>query len=389
MQPAENGLKLYTSSEQAMWMKKTIRVICVCVVSLCVAALLLPGMQESLKVVCNSLFAASEAANTYVYERLDTAADASAAPAHALLGIAAVALCALAASARGGLPVLLLLPGVVGGQVYLGLSFPAWLNGLVFSLAGLLFLRRAGTRCRLVYLACVLALALAMLAISPGVNTEVEAASERVRDQLSIAAQRFSQALTEIPPDVLETRHENRRDLQSGDGAAQSMREYRLITKTEMQIAMPQWVNVLKTMVVSLLSIALLIVPFLPFLLVNRRKKRVMQRRASFESDDLPKAVRAIFGHVIAYLDAVCNTPENLPFSAWKDEVFLQISQDYACEFAAAVPLWREAKYSEHVITEAQRDQMLELLSKTERLLFDGADWKTKLKLKYQYCLHE
>ena len=40
-------------------------------------------------------------------------------------------------------------------------------------------------------------------------------------------------------------------------------------------------------------------------------------------------------------------------------------------------------------MTEAQREQVRLFFSETERIFFDEADWKEKLRLRYVKCLHE
>ena len=50
--------------------------------------------------------------------------------------------------------------------------------------------------------------------------------------------------------------------------------------------------------------------------------------------------------------------------------------------------LFEEAAYSTHAMGEEQRAELQSLLTETERLLYDGADRKTKFRLKYVECLH-
>ena len=53
-----------------------------------------------------------------------------------------------------------------------------------------------------------------------------------------------------------------------------------------------------------------------------------------------------------------------------------------------AAVAFEEAAYSTHAMGEEQRAELQSLLTETERLLYDGADRKTKFRLKYVECLH-
>lgn len=72
-------------------------------------------------------------------------------------------------------------------------------------------------------------------------------------------------------PEAAQTRRENHLSLSSGEGGAVSERDYRLITRAEEQISDPPWFDGLKTALMMLLIVLLLALPFVPFILLNRR----------------------------------------------------------------------------------------------------------------------
>lgn len=53
-----------------------------------------------------------------------------------------------------------------------------------------------------------------------------------------------------------------------------------------------------------------------------------------------------------------------------------------------AAALFSEAAYSAHPVTEHQRTDVEKVLDETEHILYDKADWRQKLRLKYVECLH-
>ena len=143
-------------------------------------ALALPPAREGAKLLANDLFALSESANAYVYDRLPVAAGAGRLPACVLLGAALALFAAFVALSASRLPALLTLCALALGQAYVGLSFPAAVQLALFALLGLKFVPSRALRSRLALGACALAVALVVCAAFPGVHAATEAASEQV-----------------------------------------------------------------------------------------------------------------------------------------------------------------------------------------------------------------
>lgn len=102
-----------------------------------------------------------------------------------------------------------------------------------------------------------------------------------MRDTLSGTIQP-SDAGVDTPPEAAQTRRENHLSLSSGEGGAVSERDYRLITRAEEQISDPPWFDGLKTALMLLLIVLLLALPFVPFILLNRRAGRAQAIREAF-----------------------------------------------------------------------------------------------------------
>lgn len=198
-----------------------------------VLLLALKPARESLKCLCNLLFAASEAVNAYAYEYFQTAADASPVPA---LGLLAAALAGLLLSALvGGNRVVPLVTALIlaGGEIWLGLTPPAAVNVLLFALLALLALPADPLRGRLVLLPAIAAVFLSVQLLAPGVRTGLEEASEHVRDRLDPVEQLVSGAdhtPQQKPPQT--SREENRLDTETAgeaSGDAQNTQDLSLI----------------------------------------------------------------------------------------------------------------------------------------------------------------
>ncbi len=354
------------------------------------AALLLLGLLPSARrggmALLNRLFEASEAVNAYAYVRLDVPAGQPVTLAAALAAVLGLSLLGMVLGAESRWPALVLMAGIVLFQVYFGLSLPAGGNVVLFALFVLRTLRRPRSRKTiLTAMAGIGILSLAVLLIWPGTDAATEAASEAVRDRLSRLTQSAGGTARELPAGEKEVRHVLSLSLTAGDGEARPEGEYRLETVEEQQIARPHWVSYLRIALLLLGTVALVTLPFLPFLLLNRRRRKALEARKAFESEDVREAVTAIFQHVIAWLEATGHGRGNALYAAWDTG----LSPGYPERFAACEKLFEEAAYSSHEMREEHRRQALALLNETEQTLWRQAGWKTRLRLRYGECLWE
>ena len=357
-----------------------------------VPLLALKPARESLKCLCNLVFAASETVNAYAYDYFEVSDAASPVLALGLLVTATAGVLLLAYLRGSKIVPLLAALALAGGEIWFGLTPPAAVNVLIFALLALLALPMDTLRGRLIFLLAVTAVFLTIQLLTPGVRTGVEEASEHVRDRLDAAEQLVSGAdhtPQQEPPQT--TREENRLDTETAGetpGDTQNTQDYQHIYEQEQEISRPKRIDCLKIAVLTILILALLTLPFLPFALFDARRRKALERRAAFASPDCGEAIRAMFLHLAAYLDRCGKGVGNRPFSQWDVALSQTVSPEYAAQFHHAAALFEEAAYSTHTMGEEQRAELQSLLNETERLLYDGADWKTKFCLKYVECLH-
>ena len=369
------------------------RKLCLCfgaiILFLLALLLLLPAARDSGEALCNRFFDLSEARNAYRYTRFSPTDGAAPTLALMLLAVCAVLLGAALLLSRSRPMALTLAVLAAGLQIYFGVSLPAWINLPLFGLLGTVCLADPRKpRMVLAYAGGLALIAAVVFLLAPGVHEPTELASEQVRDHLSLA-EPWTATLTETPPDVLETRHENRVTLGSGTQEGQNSRDYRLMTVKQLDISRPAWVDYVRIIVLSLLILLLLTAPFLPFLWLNSRKKKVQARRADFASEDHAVAIRALFRHVIAYLDLAGVSVEHQPFTQWGDSLVRPFSSAYAAQFVECARIWQETVYSDHTPNEEQHQAMLSLLAETERLIYEPASAAAKFRMRYLVCLHE
>ena len=124
--------------------------------------------------------------------------------------------------------------------------------------------------------------------LAPGVRMGVEEASEHVRDRLDAAEQLVSGAdytPQQEPPQT--AREENRLDTETAgemSGDTQNTQDYQHIYEQEQEISRPKRIDYLKSPLLTILILALLTLPFLPFVLFDARRRKAMERRAAFNS---------------------------------------------------------------------------------------------------------
>ncbi len=358
--------------------------------ALCLAALLLlPAAREGAKLLANELFTASEAVNAYAYERFSVAANASRPLALLLLTLAIAAFYGIALLGKRHLTALLLAAGLMLAEVYFGLTLPHTAHILVFTALAAAFLwEKRSIGLWLSYLGLVLLLAVSVSLFLPGVHADLEARSEAWRDMLEQDRQTQVTADTKTQETALQgARHESRLDV-TGDNAGENG-DYELQTEYQHEIARPLYFNWIKTLLLMLAIILLLTLPFLPFLLAGERRKKALARRKAFLSPDDNEAVRAMFTHCAACIESCLGDGGNSDFALLPEKLGDGFGADYPLRCREAVGIWLEAAYSGRGVGSEKRALMRSFLDETEELMYDKADRKSRLRMKYLEYLFE
>ena len=358
---------------------------------LCVILLLLiPEARRGAQELCNRLFTASEAVNRYTYSRFAVPEGQGILPAAILLVCALALLTGMTLALRSRVTAFIIIAGCTLFQAYFGLAFPPWINIPLYSLFAVWMLRRPVRRKDLTVCGVfILLVTLSVAVFLPGVDAATETASEQVRDRLSQFTEQITGTVAEVPAGETETRHLHTRSLENGDGEAETGQEFRLVTEEEEQISMPHWVNWLKAVLLLILSALLVILPFVPFLLLNKRKRKAAENRKAFESENTGMAIQAIFRQVILWFEAVNAGAGNLLFRNWAAILPEDLPEGYADRFARCAADCEEALYSNHPMPEQKRRNAMELLKETETALWKRSSRRQRFYLKYWMCLAE
>ena len=351
--------------------------------------LLIPELRRSALALCNRLFEESERLNAYLYPRFIVPDGQEIIPAAVCLCLAFAGPAAAMVLLRSRLTALCFMIFSAAFQVYFGLSLPSWLNAALFVLFTLWCMGDRGAirkNARSLALALLSAVLVAVF-FFPGVNAATESASERARDLMAEIAGTDPGENSDLPGAVTETRHTHVLSPMEGDASARPGREFRPVSVGEEHISGPDRIDWARMLLLILSAAALLILPFVPFTVLNARRKRARDTMALFESGDTAEAVCAIFGSVVDWLDAMGCGQGNLPCRDWTEGRSRTVSPEYALRFSKCAACFEEAAYSAHAPGEEKRREALELLKDTRNILIRRADGFRRFRLKYIDCL--
>jgi len=351
---------------------------------------LLPDARNGLKALANRLFAASESVNAYAYAYFDVPAGQSITPAVILLSVIAFSASGILLIRRSPLMILGCSTLIAGVQAYFGLSLPGWLNILLFSALGLLLMRGNVPASFWGSSAGVILLSAAVIISSyPGVDPWIETRSEALRDRLTRSVFLPESNSDGNTDDPVETRHVNSRTLLSGEDPSQTDREYRLITKDQEQISLPDWVGDVTSFFPAAAAGAVLITSGYLLLRVDRRRRKAASKRLMFDSANRSEAICAMFRHIADWLESFGYGCGNLPYRDWAENLLPVLPEAYVNRFCGCVPLFEAALYSDKPSGGEQWKQVKDLLDETEALLYQRADFGKRLRLKYWECLYQ
>ena len=126
---------------------------------------------------------------------------------------------------------------------------------------------------------------------------------------------------------------------------------------------------------------------FAVYQLIKRFKKRRAEVRKGLDSADPREAVTAMFPYSVRWLKASGIETREAPFAEMADDVRRVYENVYAGKFSEMYSLWREAAYSDHDISEADRLAMDRFTKETIALV--SGKWNTmqRLRMTYKHAL--
>ena len=377
-----SGIMIVTESKSSARWKERVCFGCLLMIPICTLLLLiLPEARNGLKLLADRLFSASEAVNTYVYERFAVPEGQSAAFTLILLGLIAFSLLLLALFRRDPLFILGCAALLSFGQIYFGLSLPAWLNGLLYGFLGFLLISGFRPGRILIFLFTLACAAGIICVYNTGVDPSIEELSEDVRDRISGVVMLSAGLSGESASEPTGTRHINSRSFRFGEDAAETDREYRLVKVEEEQISQPDPLAVLSKafrILAGIMAAAFLILPAARFL---RRRNEIRRLRKACRSDDIRSAVCAMFRFIIFYLRRGGFEEENLPLRNRIPGLREEMPGSYMDLYEKGVTVFEEAVYSDREPDPDGRAVVQDLLDETKRLICARIGRKGRIRL--------
>lgn len=351
-----------------------------------------PAARGGCAMLLNGLFRQSQDRNTYIYNMLAEPQDNTKlclVAAGLTIALVLAAFCQMAARgtylwATGGMAAAVIV------QIYFGVTAGMWAGLGLFAMLAFALMPKGGNIAPAAALAASGMVILAALSLFwPEVDSRLEEYSEGLRDRLAVAAQSaMASQRGSHSQETLETRRENRLDLeQGGDGAGDSlaMRGFNRIEQYIRSITRPLRTDYFGVVMIFLMILLLLCLPFAPFIFIDRRRRRAISMRQGFDDPSSAMAIRRIFPFIIKWLR--WRTGVEGRFDLYVQMPWEDMPQGYGKRLEGALSLWNEAEYSSHEMTEEERMVLLGLLSETEQAIYSRAGMWQRFRLKYIDCL--
>lgn len=329
-------------------------------------------LHDSFAALANRAFELSEKYQMYVYTRF-SAGNATETAALATIFAAVGALAGIASVRRLRSIFVAVFAIFVAFSVYFGL-FPTAVPTLVFCAAILVAATTSGRESTAAILAILLTMAMGF-ALFPGENANLHNFTEDIRD-------RFGEQL--LVPDNDTNSDETLLNLSfimvkpNDFGEISDLRaeQGENFSGSTLGAAQSQRIRVWMVLLMTALILAAVEFPIVRAYLGERR------RRKAFASDDIARAVDAMFRAAVERLAAAGLQRRNVPPSLYADEVAALVDEGCRAAFVEAARLRDEALYSGHPLDESHRARMREFLEITERETRDKIGFRRRMALK-------
>lgn len=123
------------------------------------------------------------------------------------------------------------------------------------------------------------------------------------------------------------------------------------------------------------------------YFLIKRFRQRRAAVRKGIDSADPREAVTAMFPYSVRWLKASGIESREAPFSEMTDDIRRVYETVYAGKFSDMYSLWREAAYSDHDISEADRLAMDRFTKETVALVSEKWNTLQRLRMIYKHAL--
>ncbi len=356
------------------WLCAKNRTVFACANAAILAAILAISLvfHDSFAALANRAFELSEKYQMYVYTRF-SAGNATETAALATIFAAVGALAGIASVRRLRSIFVAIFAIFVAFSVYFGL-FPTAVPTLVFCAATLVAATTSGRESVAAILAILLTMAMGF-ALFPGESVEMHNFTEDIRD-------RFGEQLlvpnndTNSDETLLNLSFIMVKPNDFGEISDLRAEQGENFSGSTLGAAQSQRIRMWMVLLMAALILAAVAFPIVRAYLGERR------RRKAFASDDIARAVDAMFRAAVERLAAAGLQRRNVPPALYADEVAALVDEGCRAAFVEAARLRDEALYSGHPLDESHRARMREFLEITARETRDKIGFRRRMALK-------
>ncbi len=310
------------------------------------------------------LLSLSEALNRYRYPALPLTAPASgAAPEEIcvllLLSCWTAVTGALWAQRKGRPLALALAAGMAGAEIYFGVTPEVIWQALLFGVLYVLTAFPSGKDTAPVSrgAAAAAALLLAFMCFAfPGVNQPVEDFSEALRDRLTQKTSAYIPAGSSSASVRLTRPESVLSETEPGSGPEETGAGYQKLTRYEQLISRPDVLAVLRVAGIALLSLLLLVGPFAPFIIRERRRREYLRPADGADDADGNAAVRAMFPQAARWITKKEQLPAALCFCDLPGTLGDPQDENLTEHFRQCLSIWQKARFSTHPLSEKETE---------------------------------
>ena len=319
------------------------------------------------KIFLNRLFLQSAERQQYRYQMYDV--NGKGLPVFIGVSSAMVAAAAAWTASRSRPLCGILFPVTVAGTgAYFGLT-PAWMWMILLVItSGAMLFPSMDRRRVLQFLAAAVILFGLVFLLAPGENTSLSEKDEQWRDQLAQTT-----VADEQNPSISSSKEEPQPEPEETE-------------KDPVMLRLEKSVNKKTVLIISVIALILLLL-FVPAVIKDRIQKKRDKAREGMYDEDRSAAIQAVFRVALLWIRASGISVPTESFSRLKSNLGKSISQNCASEYGRILPIWQEAVFSDHEMSEEQWNQVMSFEQHIETALMETASRWQKWKYKYIHAL--
>lgn len=338
---------------------------------------------NGIKTIINNIYSASEACQSYKYNRLDVTGNAEELKKciYSFLAVICIFYSLLLSAFRikwTAITGTVIISVFMLSSIYFG-TLPNGLWSIILIISIALLLSREIQNSNTNYIkssAAILCTAViifgCIVAAAPGENAKISRVDDDLRDYLAMHTAGYGYQSDSMQNQSSDNSGKGNESSNSNSNGTESEKEKRDIKKVALLIA-------------AVLLIVLLL--FAPAVFLDKlNKKRQKNSKGIFSKDNKTK-ICAMFRYSILWLEAYGVDFENKPYIQSYDKLEQKVSKKYADSYNTAVMLWQEAEFSNNNFTAEQCTEMQDFMNSTIQFIWQSSDRKEKLKIKYRYAL--